>query len=282
MIKRSKAGNAVRAFIVVLFLGLAAPAGAADRAAVGTEVDLELVLAVDVSGSVDYDEGELQRKGFIEAFRNPAVIRAIKGGRLGRIAVIYVEWAGPEFQFDIVGWHVIDSAESANAFADRLAEQDIDSALWTSISAVMDFAVTLVDTGPYWSKRRVLDISGDGANNAGELVTKARDRAITRGLTINGLPIVNNRPSPWGLPQVPNLDWYFEDCVIGGPNAFIVVANGFEDFGRAIRRKLIREIAGLEAPAPRDRARGLTPAALPERPPCDAGERMLRRFGADP
>jgi len=238
------------------------------------EVDLELVLAVDVSGSIEKDEAELQREGFVQAFRNDAVIRAVTGGEHKRIAVTYIEWAGTGHQRLGIDWRIIDGAKAANDFAQELAGLPFASALWTSISGAIDFGIERLRESPHRSKRRVIDISGDGANNHGEAIIPARDRAVRQGVTINGLPIVNGRPSPYGTPQLPNLDWYFEDCVIGGPGAFIVVANGFEDFGRAIKRKLIREIAGLDGP--RDRRALFRPARMEKRPPCDAGEQMLR------
>lgn len=261
----------VRALISAAALGGVMTIATPVRAA---SVDLELVLAVDVSGSVEPDEAELQRKGFVEAFRNPAVIRAISGGQFGRIAVTYIEWAGDHYWRLGIDWRIIDGAASANAFATELRGLAFNSALWTSISGAIDFGLERFAKSPHQSKRRVIDIAGDGANNNGEAVTRARDRAVKQGITINGLPIVNGRPSPYGTPQVPNLDWYFEDCVIGGPNAFIVVADGFEDFARAIKRKLIREIADLGGPS-REGPR-ISLAANSARPRCDAGERMIQ------
>lgn len=258
-----------------LIAGLAAALliGASGTAS-ALDVDLELVLAVDVSGSIERDEAELQRQGFIQAFRNDAVIRAITGGEHKRIAVTYIEWAGVNHQRLGVDWRVIDSAAAALDFADELAIMPFASALWTSISGAIEFGMERLRDSPHRSKRQVIDISGDGANNNGEGVVTARDRAVRAGITINGLPIVNGRPSPYGTPQLPNLDWYFEDCVIGGPGAFIVVADGFVDFGRAIKRKLIREIANLHGPL--DRTALYRPARMEQRPPCDAGEQMLR------
>ena len=252
--------------LAALVAGLPGPARALD-------VDLELVLAVDVSGSIEKDEAELQREGFVQAFRNEAVIRAVTSGEHKRIAVTYIEWAGVSHQRMGIDWRLIDSAEAAHGFAAELSNLPFASALWTSISGAIDFGMDRLGASPYRSKRRVIDISGDGANNHGEAVLPARDRAVRQGVTINGLPIVNGRPSPYGMPQLPNLDWYFEDCVIGGPGAFIVVADGFADFGRAIKRKLIREIAGLAGPKT---TRGLYhPARMERRPPCDAGEQRL-------
>lgn len=253
----------------------------AARPAAAAAVDLELVLAVDVSGSIDDDEAKLQRAGFVAAFRNEAVIRAITGGEHGRIAVLYMEWAGVGYEWRRIDWRVIDGKAASLTFAEDLAILAYNTGMWTSISNAIDVAMDEFRRSPHKGKRRVIDVSGDGANNQGERVTLARDRAVAAGVTINGLPIVNGKSSPYGMPQIPNLDWYFEDCVIGGPNAFIVVANGFEDFGRAIKRKLIREIAGLGG-MPADpwraqagRLRHDAAARAARRPPCDAGEKRL-------
>jgi hypothetical protein len=247
---------------------VAGPAYAQDR-----PVDLELALGVDVSGSVDYEEAILQRQGYIAAFRHPDVIRAIEQGMLGRIAVGYYEWAGYGHMRMIADWTEIGDAKSANAFADALTLNPPQTAYRTAIAAAIDYSVEWFDANAFEGTRRVIDISGDGPNNWGGLVPDARDRAVARGVTINGLPIVNDRPSISGRPQIRNLDLYYRDCVIGGPGAFIVVANTFEEFAIAIRKKLIFEIANLAPPDPPAR---LVPAQLaPERtaPPCDIGER---------
>ena len=253
------------------------PGTAAAQAA--RAVDLELALAVDVSGSIDPHEAELQRNGYIAAFRHPDVIRAISNGILGRIAVAYYEWAGFGHMRVIVDWTVISGGESAHAFADALTKNPPQTARRTAIADAINFAV------PYFSKndiegtRRVIDVSGDGPNNWGGSVKVARDAAVAAGVTINGLPIINNRPSPFGWPSMPNLDLYYRDCVIGGPGAFIVVAKNFADFARAVRKKLILEIAGLTPddpsaqPSPRA---GLYRVADRVVPPCDAGERRWR------
>ncbi len=244
------------------------PGFAADR-----PVDLELALGIDVSGSVDDDEALLQRRGYIAAFRHPDVIRAIEQGILGRIAVAYYEWAGYGHMRIITDWTLLDGAETAHAFADSLELNPPQTAYRTAISSAIDFAVTYFDVNDFDGTRRVVDISGDGANNWGGPVTTARDRAVGEGIIINGLPIVNDRPGPSGRPQLANLDLYYENCVIGGPGAFIVVANSYPEFAEAVRRKLIIEIAGLAPPDPPAR---LVPVQfLPERtaPPCDIGER---------
>ena len=270
-------------FPVTMILLLAAALPAAAFPARAERVDLELVLAVDVSGSVDDEEAELQRAGTVAALTDERVIRAIKAGRRGRIAVAYVEWAGDPIQRMVVDWSVIDGEASAADFARRLAKAPMSVEMWTSISGVMRFAHDVFRLSPHQGRRRVLDISGDGPNNDGALVTGARRAMVKAGITINGLPIINGRPSRYGTPPLEHLDWYYEDCVIGGPGAFIVIANTYRDFGRAIRRKMILEIAGR---TPEKRARLIRVAErrvakhpaverrTPERftMPCDVGE----------
>ncbi|MEN8195892.1 MAG: DUF1194 domain-containing protein [Pseudomonadota bacterium] len=241
-------------------------------------VDLELALGIDVSGSVDDDEAMLQRQGYIAAFRHPDVIRAIEQGILGRIAVAYYEWAGYGHMRIITDWTLIDGAEAAHAFAGSLELNPPQTAYRTAIASAIDFAVTYFDVNDFEGTRRVVDISGDGANNWGGLVTAARDLAVAQGVIINGLPIVNDRPGPSGRPQTSNLDLYYENCVIGGPGAFLVVANSFPEFAEAVRRKLIIEIADL-APG---HERALIPVQFtPNRiaPPCDIGERRWEDEG---
>jgi hypothetical protein len=269
-------------FIPVLVLA-AALSGALPRPSAAELVDLELVMAVDVSGSIDLDEAELQRAGYVSALTDPQVVRTIQAGKIGRIAASYVEWAGDHYQATIVDWTVIDGPDSAAAFAKKLANAPIQTQMWTSLSGAIDYGIKKMAESPYQSRRRVVDISGDGPNNDGRSVTLLRDRAVQAGIVINGLPIVNDRASPWGMPPMPNLDLYYEDCVIGGPGAFIIVANSFQDFARAIRRKLILEIAGL-APEPvidRDAAPGITLAAEHKRPRCDEGEKRTRGLRRD-
>ncbi len=211
-------------------------------------VDLELVLAVDVSGSVDGVEARLQREGYIAALRHPRVIEAIKGGMLGRIALTYVEWAGNDYQRTVLDWALIEDATGASTFADALAEAPLISAQWTSLSAALDYARPQFDDNGFKGMRRVIDISGDGYNNRGRPVEHARDQAVAAGITINGLPIVNDRPNPWGSLPPKDLDRYFEDQVIGGPGAFIIVARDYSAFASAILSKLLLEIAGDAAP----------------------------------
>jgi hypothetical protein len=206
------------------------------------------VLAVDISGSVDATEARLQREGYLAAFRHPRVIDAIKGGMLGRIALTYVEWAGDDYQRTLLDWTLIEDATGAFAFADALAEAPLGSARWTSLSGALDYARPRFDNNGFKGMRRVIDISGDGYNNRGRPVESARDEAVASGITINGLPIVNGRPNPWGSLPPKDLDRYFEDRVIGGPGAFIVVARDYSAFASAILSKLLLEIAGAAPP----------------------------------
>ncbi len=232
-------------------------------------VDLELILAVDVSGSVDDEEAQLQRAGYVAAIRDEKVIRAILSGQRGRIALAYVEWAGEHVKNRVVDWTLIHSVGTARDFAQQLSLAPLRVELWTSITGAIDLALDMFSLSPFRGKRRVIDISGDGPNNDGGPVTLARDRAVKKGVIINGLPIINGRVSRYGFKPMPHLDNYYRDCVIGGFGAFIIVANTFHDFARAIRRKLILEIAGL-APEP-DTPRAIL-AASDTHPPCDMGE----------
>lgn len=229
-------------FRSLLFLALIG--SLADEAEAQTPVDLELVLAVDISGSIDPVEAEIQRRGYIDALTDPRVIGAIRSGVLGRIGVTYVEWAGASYQQVVVGWQEISDEESANAFASELAEAPILTASRTSLSGAIDFSVRVLDGSGFEGLRRVIDISGDGYNNRGRPVAEARDDAVNAGIVINGLPILNDRPNPWGGPPAYQLDRYFSENVIGGPGAFQIPVLGFEDFGRAILSKLLLEIAG--------------------------------------
>jgi hypothetical protein len=207
------------------------------------QVDLELVLAVDVSPSVDEFEASQQRSGYLDALTHPAVISAIQGGPLGRIAVTYVEWAGEDYQRIVVDWALIDGEASAHAFAAELAARPITRAPYTSISGVIDFARRRFEDNGFESRRRVIDISGDGPNSAGRPVEQARNEAVVHGITINGLPVFNDRPNPEGAGIAVDLDSYYELKVIGGPGAFSMISH-FDIFASTILRKLVREIAG--------------------------------------
>jgi hypothetical protein len=211
-------------------------------------VDVLLVLAVDVSRSIDEDEAKLQREGYRSAVSDPAVVEAIRGGMIGAIGLIYVEWAGAEYQRVVLPWQRIATAAEAHAWSERLAEAPRASLSWTSISGAIDFSRRVLEEAPFEATRRVIDVSGDGVNNSGGPAEAARDRAVAEGVTINGLPIVNDRPTFGRMPPVP-LDEYFRTSVVGGPGAFVVVAEDFNSFGQAVKRKLIREIAALPGAA---------------------------------
>jgi hypothetical protein len=228
-----------------LVLGAASLGGGSARADV--DVDLALVIAVDISYSMDPEELTLQRQGFAEAFRGPAVHDAIRGGILGRIAVVYMEWAGSWDQRVMVPWTVIEDAESAKSFADRIAAVPVRRAQRTSISGAIDAAVKLLGQSGVDATRRVIDISGDGPNNQGRPVTQAREDALAQGIVINGLPIMLKRP---GYLDIPDLDLYYHDCVIGGPGSFMEPARAREQFQQAIKAKIMREVAGLTRPEP--------------------------------
>jgi hypothetical protein len=212
-------------------------------------VDLELILAVDVSRSMDPEEQLLQLAGYVAAFRDPDVIGAIQGGPTGRIAVAYFEWAGTGLVRDLVTWRVVDGPESAEAVAQALNATTPALMRRTSISGGLRHALSLFERSPFTAPRRVIDISGDGPNNQGEPVTEARDAVLERGIVINGLPVML-RPAYSGFFDIDNLDIYYEDCVIGGFGAFAIPVREPSEFASAIRRKLVLEIAG-RMPEPR-------------------------------
>jgi hypothetical protein len=216
-------------------------------AAAEPNVDVELVLAIDVSGSVDPFEARQQRDGYVAALTHPDVIAAIQGGALGKIAVMYLEWAGMEYQRVVVPWTVIDGEASAKQFVAALEEVPPLPSYWTGIGAAIQRGIAEIEGNAYEGQRKVIDVSGDGMNNNGYPVQLARDQAVAKGITVNGLPILNDRPNPFGqsTPRAQNLDAYYEQNVIGGSDAFIVPAEGFEAFKEAILSKLIREIANL-------------------------------------
>jgi hypothetical protein len=227
--------------VVIGLWGIAAPH--AQESGNGKAVDLLLVLAVDVSDSINEKEAWLQRYGYADALSDPLIIAAIKGGRRGSIAVTYLEWAGPGEQHQVMGWTRIDSAESARAAGAALKAAPVSGGYWTSISGALDRAVKLVAAAPFEATRRVIDLSSDGRNNAGAPLAGARQRALGKGITINGLPVLIMRRN-FSFPPMPNLDRYFSDCVIGGPGAFSIVVENYKDLAVSVRRKMIREIAG--------------------------------------
>ena len=207
-------------------------------------VDIALVLAVDVSRSIDADEARLQREGYRTAVSDPVVVAAIRGGMVGSIAIAYVEWAGIEYQRTVIPWRRIATQEEAEAWAVELVVAPRQSLSWTSISGAIRHARQLLAECPWEATRRVIDVSGDGVNNSGPPADQQRDAAVAEGITINGLPIINDRPTFGRLPPVP-LDDYYRENVIGGAGNFMIVAEDFESFGVAVKRKLIREIATM-------------------------------------
>jgi len=258
-----------------VFLAAALSTAPAARAA-EMAVDLELILAVDVSRSMDYDEQKLQRDGYIAAITDPDVIAAIGRGANGRIALSYIEWAGPNKQSVVVDWRVVDGAASARAFAAVLAEAPMQTFRGTSISGGLAFAQSMLAGNGYAAPRHAIDVSGDGPNNMGVPIEAAREKVLSAGTTINGLPIMIKQPDLFAA--IGNLDVYYEDCVIGGPGAFVVVVRSAGQFDEAIRRKLVLEIAGaapLLIPAAGPTNAGPTGA---KRVDCLIGEKLRRQW----
>jgi hypothetical protein len=237
-------------------------------------VDVELVLAVDVSYSMDMDELAIQREGYAQAIISKEFLQALKTGPNGKISVTYFEWAASSDQKIIIPWRVIDGPETADAVANEIMKTPIRRASRTSISGAINFAMPLFDENPHRGLRRVIDISGDGPNNNGSPVTIARDAALEKGITINGLPIMVKEPS-YSTMDIDNLDFYYEDCVIGGPGSFVVTIKDREKFKEAIRTKLLLEVAG------RTPERRIVPVTEKEpRVPCLIGEKIWQdRWG---
>jgi Protein of unknown function (DUF1194) len=248
---------------VAMALGLATISAAPASAQSRQGVDLELVLAVDVSGSMDPEEQDVQRKGYIEAFRTGAIANAVRSGSFGRIAVTYVEWAANPQQ--TVPWTIIANAKDAEAFAAALEARPIYSERGTSISAALTFSSELFDANAYEGARKVIDISGDGVNNAG-IMEGVREAVVAKKIIINGLPVLMNTAT--------DLEQYYRNCVIGGPGAFVIPVTSVERFSGSIRAKLVSEIAGL-APRPGPGAAKFQFAQLSQTPKydCRAAER---------
>ncbi|MGJ4995666.1 DUF1194 domain-containing protein [Bradyrhizobium sp. HKCCYLS3077] len=210
-------------------------------------VDVELILAVDVSYSMDLDELAIQREGYAQALSSREFLQALKNGVHGRIAVTYFEWAASSDQKIIIPWRLIDGPETADAVAAEIMKTPIRRASRTSISGAIYFAMPMFDDNPYRGLRRVIDISGDGPNNNGPPVTIARDEAVNKGITINGLPIMVKEPS-YSTMDIENLDLYYKDCVTGGRGSFVVTIKSRDEFKDAIRTKLLMEVAGRQPP----------------------------------
>ena len=271
----------LRAGLVALVL-LAVAAGAAG--AQQTEVDIELVLAVDISMSMDPEEQKLQREGYIAALGDPAILKAIQSGPHGRIAITYIEWAGPQLQIHLVPWRVIDGAATANDFIAELGSKPYSRYRMTSISSALEFANAQFGAGGFRGARRVIDVSGDGANNSGAPITQIRDQIVDSGVVINGLPIVMRPTTTWSSWDVPDLDRYYANCVIGGPGSFMVPITTREEFSSATRQKLLLEISGImtqpriihaQANGPDDGQTGRQPNGKYD---CTVVERNFRRW----
>jgi hypothetical protein len=245
----------------------------ADKRSSAVPVDVELVLAVDISYSMDPDEQALQREGYIKALTSTEFLRALREGANGKIAITYVEWAGQFDQRVIVPWRLIEGPESADAFAGEISRAPYRRASRTSISGALLFTKDLFDNSGYRGLRRVIDVSGDGANNAGDLIVPTRDQVLAMGITINGLPIMLNRAT--GFMDMADLDIYYEDCVIGGPGAFVVPIRDRDKFIEATRTKLVLEVAGRTP-----QARVIPVSADKPRISCTIGEKMWQdRWG---
>ena len=220
--------------------------GPSTLASAAEQVDLLLVFAADVSRSIDQPKFQLQREGYAAAIADKRVLEAITAGRNKRIAVAFVEWSGVSSQKVLIEWTVIDGADAARKFGDQLIELPRSFAERTSISGGIDYAMGVIARAPYEAPRRTIDVSGDGTNNSGRDVGLARDEALAKGVTINGLVILSDRPMAWN-PEHTNppggLAEYYRTNVIGGPGAFVLVAEDFNSFGQAIVKKLIAEIA---------------------------------------
>ncbi|HSF96777.1 MAG TPA: DUF1194 domain-containing protein [Thermohalobaculum sp.] len=252
---------------------LVAPA----RAQQPVEVDVELIIAVDVSRSMSPRELEIQRRGYAEALASDEVVGAIRDGPLGQVALAYLEWAGSGLQRVIVDWTLIRDRAGAKAFAARLTTQFDRSMRRTSISGAIAFAAPMFEDNGFRGLRRVIDISGDGPNNDGGPVTLARDAAVAKGIVINGLPLMT-REGMGARWHLDDLDRYYVDCVTGGPGAFVIPVLEWDHFPQAVRRKLVLELAGR---TPRPAEPTVVPANFHGQPPtydCFIGEKIMRRI----
>lgn len=258
---------ALLAAVLLNAFAAATPSGAAPRA--NDTVDVQLVLAVDISYSMDPDEQTLQREGYAAALISQEFLDALKLGPNGRIAVTYLEWAGESEQRVIIPWTLVDGPDTARRLSERILAVPLRRAYRTSISGALAFSMGQFQTSGYKALRNVIDISGDGVNNQGPIVTQVRDEVVKRGITINGLPLVLKRSANSAM-DVPDLDVYYEDCVIGGAGAFVVPVRAMGEFARAIKTKLVLEVAGV---VPK-RVPRVIPVAAPARISCTIGERM--------
>jgi len=267
--------------IANLLVHVLVTAGACSAAVSKDYVDLELVLAVDISLSMDHEEQKLQRDGYVAAFRDPQLVQAIKSGPNGRIAVTYVEWAGAGIQSVVIPWRVIANSGDARSFANELSAKPIRRALMTSISEVLLMSSRLFATSPVRGLRRVIDVSGDGPNNSGSLVESARDRVVSAGTMINGLAIrIRRGVGAYSYFDVPNLDRYYKDCVIGGSGSFVLSIRDKREFATAIRQKLLLEIANLSPLPPLVLRRTQLRSAV-DKYDCLIGEKLWQQYQQD-
>ncbi len=255
----------LRALLCVLALALAALTAQA-----GEKVDVELVLAVDTSRSMDFDELEIQREGYAAALEHPAVTSVFSMGPHGRVALSYFEWGGRGQVNMLVDWTVLEGPEDAARVAEILRASPVHGQRGTSISGAIEWGINMIVRNGYDGTRRVIDISGDGPNNSGRSVTFARDLAAANGITINGLPFMIKRPE--GPFSIPDLDLYYQDCVISGENAFVIPVYEMERLVISIRQKLVLEIAGLPASPPDPALRRVSATD------CMVGERLRRTW----
>lgn len=277
-----------RPAIALALIGILLPAMAAQAT---ERVDLELVLATDTSRSIDESEARLQREGVAAALRHPDIIQAIQAGYHKKIAAAYIDYSSAYFNEIIVDWRIIKDRDSAAAFAAALIDTPLTFGRRTSISDGLEMAARMIENNQYSGTRKVIDVAGDGPNNHGRLVNDVRDEIIAKGISINGLPIINDDDAVFASRfQINDLDDYYRGCVIGGRGAFIVVARDFKDFAQAIRRKLIFEIAmsgrTMQASGPQLLHRtqvGRRPyGGYVYQPGCDIGERLWQRRFIDP
>lgn len=251
---------------LILFLFWPLSAFADDR----LEVDVELFLAVDLSLSMSPYEIEIQRRGYAEALASEEVWGAINGGLIGRVAITYVEWAGEYSQRVVIPWTLIDGPEDAAALGQVIQNQFSDGMRRTSISGALLYAAESIERNDFNGLRRVIDISGDGPNNQGRPVERARDAALSQGLIINGLPLMT-KDDMSRLWDIDDLDVYYQRCVIGGPGAFVIPVFDWSQFAGAVKQKLVLEISGFPA--------RVMPAQLRQLPPYDCliGEKMWEK-----
>ncbi len=266
----------MRSLGLLLAASFAALLALPSRAGAPIPVDVELVLAVDISYSMDYDELALQREGYITALTSADFVNALRGGAHGKIAVIYIEWAGTHEQTIVVPWTLIDGKASAEAFAAKLAAAPVRRTYRTSISGGLIFSAAQFGASDFKGLRRVIDISGDGTNNQGALIEPTRDELVAKGIVINGLPLMLKAPTG-SMLDINNLHEYYEDCVIGGPGSFVIPVRSRDQFVNAVRQKLILEVSGI---TPEWIAPKVIPAVKPPRVSCTIGEQMwMQRWG---